>query len=186
MTVGDPGNAAGDLVVVGIDPGSIATGYGVVARTSGGALRLLECGVIRPTRKASLATRVREIFEGVSELFDRFDTTTVSVESVFSGKNARSALILGHARGAILVAAALRDLEIAEYTPVAIKKAVVGHGSATKEQVGLLVQERLRLKEPPRPSDAADGVACALCHLVLGVDGALDGVIANRFARSTP
>lgn len=174
-------SAPGEMIVVGIDPGSIATGYGVVARDRKGSTRLLECGVIRPTRGEELAVRIREIFEGVAEVLDRFSPATVAVESVFQGKNARSALILGHARGAILVAAALRDLEIAEYTPVSIKKAVVGHGSATKEQVGLLVQEHLRLKEPPRPSDAADGVACALCHLVLGVDGQMPGAVAHRF-----
>ncbi|TVP56283.1 MAG: crossover junction endodeoxyribonuclease RuvC [Gemmatimonadales bacterium] len=173
-----------ELVVVGIDPGSIATGYGVVARRRGGTMRLLECGVIRPTRKAELAVRILEIFEGVTEILERFRPDTVAVESVFQGKNARSALILGHARGAILVAGARLEIEVAEYTPVAIKKAVVGHGSATKDQVGLLVQEQLRLKEPPRPSDAADGVACALCHLVLGVDGRLPGALPHRFARS--
>ena len=184
MTVAG-GEGTGELVVMGIDPGSIATGYGVVSRTAKGTLRLLECGVIRPTRGADLAIRIREIFDGVTEVMERFRPATVAVESVFQGKNARSALILGHARGAILVAGALQEIEIAEYTPVSIKKAVVGHGSATKEQVGLLVQEQLRLKEPPRPSDAADGVACALCHLVLGVDGRIAGTLPHRFARSS-
>jgi crossover junction endodeoxyribonuclease RuvC len=160
--------------VLGIDPGTTATGYGVVRKERGGGgtrgdrLTLLECGVIRPTPKTPLPARIREIFDGVTELLERFDPTVMAVESVFQGKNARSALVLGHARGAILLAAELRGVELAEYTPVSIKKAVVGHGSATKDQVGLMVQERLRLVAPPRPNDAADGVAAALCHLVLG------------------
>jgi crossover junction endodeoxyribonuclease RuvC len=175
-----------DRVIVGIDPGTSATGYGVVTRGADGNLALLECGVIRPTAGASLAVKIREIYEGVEAVLDRFQPSVVSVESVFHGRNARSALVLGHARGAILLAAVLRDIEIAEYTPVEIKKAVVGHGSATKDQVGLLVQERLRLVRPPRPSDAADGVAAALCHLVLGVDGTLHGALPHRFARRDP
>jgi crossover junction endodeoxyribonuclease RuvC len=90
------------------------------------------------------------------------------VEDVFLGKNVQSALKLGHARGAILLAAALREIPIAEYSPREIKKAVVGNGRATKDQVGFMVQQQLRLKVPPSPADAADGVAVALCHCVMG------------------
>ncbi len=179
MTPSGPGGR----VVMGIDPGTVATGYGVVRREGGGRATLLECGVIRPTSGAPLPERILQIFQGIEEILERLEPDTVSVESVFQGKNARSALVLGHARGAILVACARRDIEIAEYTPVEIKKAVVGHGSATKGQVGLLVQEHLRLKSPPTPADAADGVAAALCHLVLGVDGRLPGPLPHRFAR---
>lgn len=185
MTDASPARSpGGDPVIVGIDPGTTATGYGVVVRAVRGRPRLLECGVIRPTPGAPLPSRIRDIFEAVGDLLDRFGPDVVSVESVFQGRNARSALVLGHARGAILLAAALRDLEIAEYTPVEIKKAVVGHASATKEQVGLLIQDQLRLASPPTPADAADGVAAALCHLVLGVDGALEGRLPHRFART--
>lgn len=180
---GREGPEAGEQVIVGIDPGTTVTGYGVVVVSAGGVLRLRECGVIRPTPKAPLAERIREIFEGIESVLDRHPPSCVSVESVFQGKNARSALVLGHARGAILLAAALRHLEIAEYTPVEIKKAVVGHGSATKEQVGFMVQERLRLRTPPAPSDAADGVAAALCHLVQSGTGGLAGMLSHRFVR---
>ncbi len=171
------------MLVVGIDPGTTATGYGVVARTGGGAVSLVECGVIRPAPKAPLYQRIREIHEGVVQILDRFTPDAVVVEAVFQGKNARSALVLGHARGAILVAVSLRDLPIFEYAPREIKKAVVGNGNATKDQVGFMVQERLRLKTPPSPSDAADGVAAALCHFVIGVDGGDPGFLANRFAK---
>ncbi|MEX2532005.1 MAG: crossover junction endodeoxyribonuclease RuvC [Gemmatimonadota bacterium] len=169
-------------VVVGIDPGTTATGYGVVATGDTERWSLLECGVFRTSSRAPLPQRIREIFEGVEGVLDRHPPDVVSVEAVFQGKNARSALVLGHARGAILLAAALRDLEIVEYAPREIKRAVVGTGNATKDQVGFMVQERLRLKSPPSPSDAADGVAAALCHLTLGVEGRLAGMVAHRFA----
>ena len=92
----------------------------------------------------------------------------MAVEDVFQGKNARSALKLGHARGAILLAGALRDITVAEYSPSEIKKAVVGTGRATKDQVGFMVKQQLRLKEAPAPADAADGVAAALAHCLMG------------------
>lgn len=170
------------LVVVGIDPGATATGYGVVARSADGAFSLLECGVFRTTSKAPLHQRIREIFEGVDGVLERFRPDAVSVEAVFQGKNAHSALVLGHARGAILVAASLRELKIAEYAPREIKKAVVGTGGASKDQVGFMVQERLRLEAPPSPSDAADGVAAALCYYTLAVDGRAGGFLPHRFA----
>ncbi len=175
-------SAGAPLTVLGIDPGARATGYGVISCLPEGTLSLLECGVVRPKPKDPLSSRIREIFGEVEALLDAFRPDAVVVESLFYGKNVKSALVLGHVRGAILLAAALRELEIHEYSPREVKKAVVGRGDATKDQVAFMVQERLRLREPPRPSDAADGVACALCHLVLGVDGALRGTLPHRFA----
>jgi crossover junction endodeoxyribonuclease RuvC len=161
--------AAGeDLLVLGIDPGTAVTGYGVVARRGVGAVSLVECGVIRTSSHEPLAERIREIYLEVDRLLERHNPAAVSVENVFQGKNVRSALTLGHARGAILLAAALRGLPIAEYAPREIKKAVVGTGNATKDQVGFMVKEQLRLKEAPSPADAADGVAAALAHCLIG------------------
>jgi crossover junction endodeoxyribonuclease RuvC len=151
-------------IVLGIDPGTAVTGYGVVSRKEAGGLTLLECGVIRTSSKEPLPGRIREIFDGIQEIILRFQPTAMVVEDVFQGKNVRSALTLGHARGAILLAGALKNLTIAEYSPREIKKAVVGTGSATKDQVGFMVQKHLRLKDPPSPADAADGVAAALCY----------------------
>lgn len=162
------GNAANRILVLGVDPGTAITGFGVVARDARGGATLVECGVIRTSSREPLARRIREIFEGITELLDRHRPYAVSVEDVFQGKNVRSALTLGHARGAILLAAALRDLPIAEYSPREIKKAVVGTGDATKSQVGFMVKQQLRLAEEPRPADAADGVAAALCHCMIG------------------
>jgi crossover junction endodeoxyribonuclease RuvC len=159
--------APSGLVVLGIDPGTAVTGYGVVARRDPGGLALLECGVIRTAATEPLPVRIREIYEGIGEVIHRFRPTAVAVEDVFQGKNVRSALTLGHARGAILLAAALRDIPISEYSPREIKSAVVGTGNASKDQVGYMVQRQLRLKAPPTPTDASDGVAAALCHFLV-------------------
>ena len=151
-------------VVLGIDPGTAVTGYGVVVRRPEGTLSLLECGVIRTAASEPLTDRIREIFEGIQGIISRLEPEAMAVEDVFQGKNVKSALTLGHARGAILLAGALQDLTIAEYSPREIKSAVVGAGGATKDQVAYMVQRHLRLKEPPTPADASDGVAAALCH----------------------
>ncbi len=156
------------MIVLGVDPGTAITGYGVVSHGPGLSVALVECGVIRTSSKAPLPTRIREIFEGITALVERFEPDVVSVEQVFHGKNARTALTLGHARGAILLAASIADVQIAEYSPRAIKKAVTGYGAATKDQVAYMVQRQLRLKTMPTPSDAADGVAAALSHCLLG------------------
>jgi crossover junction endodeoxyribonuclease RuvC len=156
------------VIVVGIDPGTRTTGYGVVASGRGGAVSLLECGVIRTDPAAPLAQRLRAIHDGLAEVFARHHADVVAVEGVFYSRNVRTTVLLGHARGAALLAAALRDLPVAEYSPAAIKSAVAGTGRATKEQVQYMVQTLLRLRTPPEPADAADGVAVALCHCNAG------------------
>lgn len=154
--------------MLGIDPGTAVTGYGVVARAAGGKVSLRECGVIRTSAGEALSERIREIYDATKDLIERHKPSAVSVEDVFQGKNVQSALKLGHARGAILLAAAHAEVTIAEYAPRQIKKAVVGNGNATKDQVGFMVQQQLKLREAPTPADAADGVAAALCHCLMG------------------
>lgn len=151
------------MIVLGVDPGTAVTGYGVVAR-SGGAVTLLECGVVRTEASMPLPQRLRVLYEGVGEVLNRHNVDAVAVEGVFYAKNVRTSIVLGHARGAILLAATMRDLPVSEYSPAEIKSAVAGTGRATKEQVQFMVQRLLRLKSPPQPNDAADGVAVALCH----------------------
>ncbi len=155
-------------LVLGIDPGTAVTGYGVVERRDVGDIRLVECGVIRTSAGEPLADRIREIYTEIVSLLERHRPYAMAVEDVFQGKNVKSALTLGHARGAILLAGALRDVPIAEYAPREIKKAVVGTGGATKDQVAFMVKHQLHLKEEPAPADAADGVAAALCHCLVG------------------
>ena len=152
------------MIVLGVDPGINSTGYGVIKRAQNGVISLLECGVIRTEPATPLAKRLKEIYQGILEVVEYHQPSAVAVEGVFYAKNVRTTVILGHARGAILLAATMRDLSVAEYSPAEIKNAVVGTGRATKEQVQFMIQRLLRLKEPPKPSDAADGVAVALCH----------------------
>ena len=133
-----------------------------------GSFRLVECGVVRPDASAPLPRRLVEIHQALSSVVDRLEPTCVAVEDIFQGRNARTAAVLGQARGVILLTVALRRLEVAEYPPASIKKAVVGNGNAAKEQVAFMVQRHLGLREPPEPADAADGCAAALCHLLVG------------------
>jgi crossover junction endodeoxyribonuclease RuvC len=152
------------VIVLGVDPGTAATGYGVVERAAIGPLRLVECGVIRPPAGRPHPERLAVIFDELTDLVARHRPDVVAVETVFVAHNARSALVLGQARGMALLAAARAGLEVAEYAPRMVKKAVVGTGDASKGQVQQMVARLLRLKTAPRPADAADGVAIALTH----------------------
>lgn len=154
------------LRVLGIDPGTAVTGYGVVEPVDGRPGRLLECGIIRTNPRQALWHRLDALFDGVSELIARHQPTTVAVEAPFYGKNVRTTVVLGQARGVILLAAARAQVEIVEFPPAVVKKRVVGNGGALKPQVGYMVQQLLRLRRPPAPSDAADGVAVALAYLM--------------------
>ena len=122
--------------------------------------------MIRTRARDPLATRLLEIHEGVVELIARHRPDALSVEDVFYARNVRTTVVLGHARGVILLAAAQHGLEVNEYAPAEIKKAVVGTGGATKDQVQFMITKLLRLKSAPQPSDAADGVAAALACLM--------------------
>jgi crossover junction endodeoxyribonuclease RuvC len=149
-------------LVLGIDPGTAVTGYGVVSM-EGRMPTLVECGVIRTASKDALPARLRDIHDGVRELIARHRPDTVAVEDVFYARNVRTTVVLGHARGVILLAAAHANVDIREYPPAEIKKAIAGNGAATKQQVQFMVTKLLRLKHAPEPADAADGVAAALC-----------------------
>lgn len=154
--------------VLGVDPGISVTGYGVVETAPPGLGRLVECGVIRTRTSDSLADRLRQIHDGLTEVVERLAPTVLAVEGVFYGTNVRTTVVLGHARGVILLAGARQGLEVLEYSPAQIKKAVVGRGAAVKPQVGYMVARLLKLRTAPTPADAADGVAVALTHLLVG------------------
>lgn len=154
------------MKVLGVDPGTAATGYGVVETGDRGGFRLVECGVIRPAPGAALATRLAQIHAELARLIERHGPAVVAVEEAFHGRNVRTTLVLGQARGVILLAAEQAGADIAEYSPAVIKKTVTGKGAALKPQVGFMVAQLLRLASPPRPTDAADGVAVALTHLL--------------------
>jgi len=160
------------VLILGIDPGTAVTGYGVVR--AGRTPELVECGVIRTRADQPLAERLRDISEGVRELLARHKPEAMAVEDVFYARNVRTTLVLGHARGVILLAGAEAGVTIHEYPATEIKKAVVGTGAATKQQVQFMLTKLLRLKSAPQPADAADGVAAALtCAMRAGLERAL-------------
>lgn len=152
--------------ILGIDPGTAVTGFGVVA-LDGRTTSLIECGVIRTNAKEPLPSRLHHIFIGVAELIARHAPDTVAVEDVFYARNVRTTVVLGHARGVILLAAQQAAVNIREFPPAEIKKAITGNGAATKDQVQFMIAKLLRLKEAPHPADAADGVAAAMCACLM-------------------
>src|SRR5205814_6288237 len=154
------------MLVLGIDPGTASTGYGVARGDKAGLVSLVECGVIRTRPRDPLPARLGEIYDGVTQLIARHRPDALSVEDVFYSRNVRTTVVLGHARGIILLAGHQAKLDIHEFPPAEIKKAVVGSGAATKEQVQFMLTRLLRLKAVPQPSDAADGVAAALACLM--------------------
>ena len=154
------------MLILGVDPGTQVTGYGVVRADRPNMPTLIECGVIRTQARDPLPARLREIHDGISQLLDRHRPDVMSVEDVFYARNVRTTVTLGHARGVILLAAEQHGVRTHEMAPAAIKKAIVGAGAATKEQVQFMITRLLRLKSAPKPSDAADGVAAALAYLM--------------------
>ena len=152
--------------VLGVDPGSQATGYGVVESVRG-SLRHLDHGEIRPRRGASLTLCLQEIYEGLAEVIGRVAPDALVIENIFYGKNVRSLITQGHCRGVAILAGKLRGVAVYEYTPLEIKKAVVGYGRAEKAQVQMMVKAILNLLVLP-PPDAADALAIAICHLNYG------------------
>jgi len=127
---------------------------------------LIECGVVRTRARDPLPARLREIYDGITELIERHRPSALSIEDVFYAKNVRTTVVLGHARGVVLLAAEQAGLDIHQFPPAEIKKAVVGSGAASKEQVQFMLTRLLRLKAVPQPSDAADGVAAALAYVM--------------------
>lgn len=148
--------------VLGIDPGSRVTGYGVVD-VQGSRLSFVACGTIRTNQKYPFAYRLNEIFEGINEVIQLHDPVVAAVEDVFLASNPRSALKLGHARGAAVVAAMQNGLAVHDYSPRKVKQAVAGYGQAEKSQVQHMVGVILGLKGRPS-ADAADALAVAICH----------------------
>lgn len=149
--------------ILGIDPGSYSTGYGLV-EDSEGRLREIESGAIRPGRQKEFLLRLSEIHDVLSGLIDRARPDEVAVENPFLARNFRSALQLGQARAAALLPAVKAGVPVFEYAPRHIKMAVVGHGEAGKEQVARMVALLLGLSAVPAPLDATDALAVAICH----------------------
>ncbi len=158
------GNAPGQRITLGIDPGIAIVGYAVVA-ARGDDLDMIACNVITTPAGMPLAQRLQHIYRCLGEVITIYHPDEAAMEELFFAKNARTALTVGQARGVAMLALANGGLSIAEYTPLQVKQAVTGYGSAKKEQVGEMVRILLRLPSIPRPDDAADAAAVAICHL---------------------
>ena len=154
----------GSRVALGIDPGTAIVGYAVVV-AYGNELHKLVCDVITTPAKMPLAERLQQIYEGLSAIIATYKPNEAAMEELFFAKNARTAMVVGQARGVAMLAMANGGLAVAEYTPKQVKQAVTGYGAAKKDQVGEMVRILLKLPEVPRPDDAADAAAVAICHL---------------------
>jgi len=150
------------LIVLGVDPGSLRTGYGVV-ESDGRRHRLIERGTLAPSPRISLPDKLRHIHDGVSGLIERLRPDALAVEDVFHAVNTRTALVLGHVRGVVLLAGAERGVPVHEYPPATVKQQITGFGRAEKGQVAFMVTRLLELGQDAEPGDATDALAVALC-----------------------
>ena len=151
------------MIVVGIDPGTASTGYGVV-ESSGSTLNMLAAGVIETPSAARLERRLAEIHGHVVDLLEGYRPNAIAIEELYFGANARTAFAVGQARGVVLLAAGQRGIPSRSYTPQQVKGAVCGHGRAGKDQVCRMVARLLGLAAPPTPDHAADALAVAICE----------------------
>lgn len=153
------------MLVIGIDPGTATTGYGLVRENDDGSLSAIAYGVVETTATQTMPLRLVELHRRLSEIILLHRPDSAAVEKLFFQRNVRTALSVGQGRGVALLALAAAGLPIAEYTPLEVKQAVAGYGGADKAQVQQMVRALLNLNEIPRPDDAADALAVAICHI---------------------
>jgi crossover junction endodeoxyribonuclease RuvC len=151
------------MVIMGVDPGTALMGYGVVDYHKN-QFKLLTYGVLRTHKEEAQGHRLKALFHGLNALMDTYRPEHVAVETLFFNKNTKTALTVGQARGIALLSASLRELALFEYTPLQVKQGVVGYGKADKKQIQFMVRAILNLTDIPKPDDAADALAIAICH----------------------
>ncbi|MGI6169004.1 MAG: crossover junction endodeoxyribonuclease RuvC [Christensenellales bacterium] len=151
------------MVILGIDPGLAIVGYGAI-RNEEGKLSLLEFGAVTTSSGDDFPHRICDVYDGIQYLLDKFSPDAIAIEELFFSKNVKTALMVAQARGVALLCAAKHTSALYEYTPLQVKQAVVGYGRAEKQQVQQMVKILLGLSEIPRPDDAADALAVAICH----------------------
>ena len=150
------------MIILGVDPGTLITGYGVI--DVGQSMTVLDYDMIVNCSERSMPIRLKEIYSRLCSVINTYHPDEFAIETAFYGKNAQSALKIGHARGVAILAAVNNEIPTTEYSPREVKKAVVGNGAASMEQVKFMVQSILRLRETPKLFDATDALAVALCH----------------------
>lgn len=151
------------MKIIGIDPGLIQTGFGII-KVINDEVSLLDYGIIKPNIQDSLSKRLLTIYNDVCEIILRHKPQVVAIEEVFYGKNVKSSMRLGQARGAAMVAAASKNISIYEYSAKKVKQSITGNGNAHKSQIQFMVKAKLKLDHSPEPIDASDALAIALCH----------------------
>jgi len=151
------------MIILGVDPGTLITGYGVIEEKNG-RFKVLDVDVVRNRSDLTMPVRLKSIYATLCAVINRYHPDEFAIETAFYGKNAQSAMKLGHARGVSILAAVNYEIPTAEYSPREVKRAVVGSGAASKDQVSFMVQSILNLKSPPKFYDATDALAVALCH----------------------
>ena len=161
------------MIALGIDPGTAICGYGVVEQ-KGNRLTPLFYGAVFTSKDQAPEMRLKKIYQDLSDIIGHFHPDLMSVEKLFFNRNVTTAIPVGQARGVVLLAAAMQDLPILEFTPMQIKLAVVGYGKADKEQVTYMVQRILNIREKPKPDDVADALAMAICGLNTGLSSRWD------------
>ena len=149
--------------ILGIDPGYAILGYGII-EMRGNRFKVIDYGTVTTDAGMEMPDRLKVLYNSLMELIGRFEPEVASVEELFFNTNAKTAILVGQARGVALLACSNSGLEIAEYTPLQIKQALVGNGRAEKKQVQFMVKTILNLKEAPKPDDTADALAAAICH----------------------
>ena len=153
----------GGRIILGIDPGTATMGWGVI-RQEGNRLSYVQHGAVTTPSQWEMPRRLGRLFDGVTELVKGYRPETVAVEELFFNTNVTTAITVGQARGVVLLAAYRAGIEVAEYTPLQVKQAITSYGRAEKRQVQEMVKSLLCLREIPKPDDAADGLAIAVCH----------------------
>ena len=150
-------------IILGIDPGLATTGYGVIQKENNGDFKIICNGIIATEAKQIFSERLKEIHQQLDKIIKKYKPNKIAVEELFFCKNVKTALSVGHARGVIVLTASQNNLPVFEYTPLQIKQAVASYGRADKKQVQSMVKILLNLKEVPKPDDAADALAVAIC-----------------------
>lgn len=153
------------MSIIGIDPGTASTGYGIIRENKGGNLEVVDYGVIRTASGKRMSERLSSLYNQLQEILNLHSPQSSAVEKLFFQRNVKTAISVGQARGVAILALAQSNLGVAEYTPLEVKQAVVGYGGADKNQVKQMVRVLLNLSEVPSPDDAADALAVAICHL---------------------
>lgn len=151
------------MIILGIDPGTAITGFGLV-EFQGNRYQPISYNCVRTGPELPLHLRLKALYAGITEVLEKYRPQYMAVEELFINKNVRTALAVGHARGIALLAGANYGIPVAEYTPLQVKQAVTGYGKADKQQVQFMVKTLLSLKEVPKPDDVADALAVAICH----------------------